>query len=251
MTKICKKCGIEKDVDNFHLDNRAKDGHYHLCKTCRSIRRKLHIRLSTGRKKFDKNLNSAIYRSLKFNKIGTWERIFGFSLAQLKEHLEKQFTSKMTWENYGSYWWIDKIIPRAAYRYQNVKNNEFLKCWSLKNMRPLSKYDCVRKGDKILRELIEKYNLFDILPIGLIVIDKSSSALLRNELESLMKEFIDKFEKHKFFDKDIYIRMMDASTSWNKAEILGIMVDKIRIQQDYNEEKNNFDYTEYLDMLLY
>jgi hypothetical protein len=251
MDKICKKCGQAKSFEEFHVDIKAKDKRKSICKSCRSVRRKLHISLSLGRKKFDKNLNSAIYRSLKFNKSGMWERIFGFSLEQLKEHLEKQFTSKMTWENYGSYWWIDKIIPRVAYRYQNVKNNEFLKCWSLKNMRPLSRYDCVHKGDKVLRELIEKYNLFDILPIGLIVIDKSSSALLRNELETLMKEFIDKLENHKSFDKDIYIRMMDASTSWNKAEILGIMVDKIRILEDYNEEKSSFDYGEYLDMLLY
>jgi hypothetical protein len=251
MDKICKKCGQTKSFEEFHIDIKAKDGHRSICKSCRSVRRKLHISLSIGRKKFDKNLNSAIYRSLKTRKSGSWERIFNFSLEHLVKHLESQFTTKMNWGNYGSYWWIDKIIPRVAYRYQNVKNNEFLKCWSLKNMRPLPKYDCVRKGNKILRELIEKYNLFDIMPVGLVVIDKSSSALLRNELETLMKEFVNKLENDKFFDKNIYIRIMDASTSWNKAEILGIMVDKIRILEDYNEEKSSFDYKEYLDMLLY
>ena len=39
----CKKCGLEKDVNDFHLDKRAKDKHHYFCKTCRSIKRYKHI----------------------------------------------------------------------------------------------------------------------------------------------------------------------------------------------------------------
>jgi len=250
MAKVCKKCGINKELEEFHLDKKMKDGHKSSCKSCRKRGRKLHTQLSSGRKKFDKNLNSAIYRSIKFGKSGRWERILGFTLDELKKHIEKQFTTKMTWENYGTYWWIDKIIPRASYRYQNIKNNEFHKCWSLKNMRPLPKHECVIKGDKVIKELIEQYKLFDILPLGIIVMDNSRELLLRRELETYLKDFIGKLENQKFFDKDLYIRIMDISNSWNKAEILGMMVDKIRIFQDYDEKETNFDYKPYLDVLL-
>ncbi len=35
-TKICTKCGIEKELDCFSKDSRAKDGHRPQCKSCRS-----------------------------------------------------------------------------------------------------------------------------------------------------------------------------------------------------------------------
>jgi hypothetical protein len=205
--------------------------------------------LSPQRRKFDQNLIAAIYRSIKFSKSGNWERILGYTLLQLREHLEKQFTSKMTWQSYGSYWWIDRIIPRSAYRYQNVKNNEFQKCWSLKNTRPMSKYECVRKGNKVLRELIEQYQLFDILPLGLIAFDESKNVLIRNELEKLLKDFVDKLMTIKYLDNNLYVRIIDVATAWNKAEVLNTMVKTIKLFQDY-EENMKFDYVPFLEQLL-
>ena len=35
MTKICSKCGVEKDVEEFHKDNLNKDGLHSDCKLCR------------------------------------------------------------------------------------------------------------------------------------------------------------------------------------------------------------------------
>ena len=80
--------------------------------------------------------------------------------------------------------------------------------------------------------------------------DTSSEALTRLELENMLKDFVEKFFKIKFLDRDLYIRMMDIATAWNKAEILGIMVDRMRIQQDYGEEEISFNYKSYLDLLL-
>lgn len=168
--KHCNKCNIKKKLSEFHIDNSKKDGRKNICKECRkSTRRKL----SKERKVFDRNINASIYKSIKLNKSGRiWERVVGHTLNDLKEHLEKQFTKEMSWDNYGNYWWIDKIIPRRAYIYTDVRNNELRKCWCLKNMRPLSKKDCQKKKDRIIWELIEEYSLFDILPSGLLIIDK-------------------------------------------------------------------------------
>lgn len=93
----------------------------------------------------------------------------GFTLKELKAHLEKQFDENMNWENYGSYWWIDKIIPCSRYR---LIPSEFRKSWSLKNIRPLYKKTCQKKSNKIYLKLVEKYSLYDILPIGVIEFDK-------------------------------------------------------------------------------
>jgi len=34
-TKICTKCGIKKQLSEFHLDKRLKDGHCYQCKICK------------------------------------------------------------------------------------------------------------------------------------------------------------------------------------------------------------------------
>ena len=87
MKKKCTKCKIIKDVSEFHIDNSKKDLHKNICKKCRksSRREKLH----KERKIFDRNVNNSIYRSIKLNKSGRiWERVLGYTLFDLKQHLE-------------------------------------------------------------------------------------------------------------------------------------------------------------------
>lgn len=170
--KKCSKCGQIKDLSSFHRDKAKRDGYKSVCKQCRS-KKKFRIKLSENRKRFDKNINTSIYRAIKSNKSGRmWENLLGYTLTDLKNTLERQFTANMNWDNFGSYWWIDKILPRAIFKYSNVNNNEFKKCWSLKNMRPLLKIECIKKRDKVMWDLIDEYNLYDILPLGLIIVDR-------------------------------------------------------------------------------
>ena len=83
--------------------------------------------------------------------------------------LELGWTPEMNWENYGSYWVVDKIIPTSFYRYSDRINNEFQKAWSIKNLRPLTRVDHNRRGKHIDMDLVELYSLYDILPIGKII----------------------------------------------------------------------------------
>ncbi len=165
---------MHKNLSEFHKDKTKKDGHKSICKTCRKKNHNSEFRkLHKERKIFDRNVNNSIYRSIKLNKSGRiWERVLGYTLVDLKHNLELQFTKEMNWENFGSYWWIDKIIPRSAYDYRQITSNELRKCWSLKNMRPLHKIDCIKKRNKVIWHLIDEYKLYDILPVGLIKIDK-------------------------------------------------------------------------------
>ncbi len=75
-----------------------------------------------------------------------------YSIQELRHHLEKQFDSWMSWNNYGAYkkdkwndndsstwtWQIDHIIPQADLPYTSMNDSNFLLCWSLQNLRPLS-----------------------------------------------------------------------------------------------------------------
>ena len=120
------------------------------------------------------------YKLSSENKSGfIWERITGITLEELKKHLEEQFDENMNWDNYGSYWIVDKIISTSHYSYSTI-NTEFKKAWCLKNMRPLSKIEHTRKKNKIDWELVEKYSLFDILPIGVLDADKNENFIKIN-----------------------------------------------------------------------
>ena len=96
-----------------------------------------------------RSIGALIYFSLRQRKAGRkWEDIVGYSIQDLTKHLEKQFDSNMSWENYGSYWWIDHIRPISLFDYEVSNDQEFKKCWALENLRPLEKITNIKKRDK-------------------------------------------------------------------------------------------------------
>jgi len=99
--------------------------------------------------RLDHNIRWLIADGLKRQKGGLgWEKLVGYTLKDLVEHLEKQFDDKMTWENYGSYWWIDHIKPRSLFQYEIAEDVEFKKCWALTNLQPLERIANIAKGAK-------------------------------------------------------------------------------------------------------
>ena len=68
----------------------------------------------------------------------------------------------MNWENHGIYdsetwddndqstwtWQIDHIIPHSKFNYHSMKDKEFLECWDLKNLRPLSSKQNIIDGNR-------------------------------------------------------------------------------------------------------
>ena len=103
--------------------------------------------------RLNNSIGSAISRSLKGKKHGEkWEKIIGYNLGDLIKHLESQFDNNMSWDNYGSYWSIDHIKPRAAFFYQSPEDDSFKDCWKLNNLRPLEKIENIRKSNKFEQE---------------------------------------------------------------------------------------------------
>lgn len=167
--KVCKTCKKTLPLTYFHIDKKNKDGRKTSCRECRSIVKILP--LSKPRKRFDRNLKHQIYLSIKYDKSGKkWESLLGYTLSDLKKHLENQFDENMNWGNFGEYWWVDRIIPCSRFKYSDL--GEFHKCWCLKNTRPLYKNICQKKSNKIYLSLIKRYSLYDILPIGGIHFEK-------------------------------------------------------------------------------
>lgn len=113
-------------------------------------------------------LISFMLKSTGGSKLGNSIRDFvGWNNFELKNHIEKQFASWMNWNNYGKYnhkiwkdddiatwtWQLDHIIPRSDLPYTNMDDENFKKCWSLNNLRPLSAKQNILDGTSRVRHL--------------------------------------------------------------------------------------------------
>lgn len=93
-------------------------------------------------------MRNAIKKAIKGDKAGrSWESLVGYTLDQLKIHIEKQFQRGMSWANMGE-WHIDHIIPKSLFKYQSAECPEFKAAWALTNLQPLWAGDNKAKGDE-------------------------------------------------------------------------------------------------------
>jgi hypothetical protein len=160
--KQCSKCNEQKSFENFYKDRKAKDGYQSQCKQCRgkgineyyknNPDKRYYSKESSLKKYYKHKVHSNVARLVRRGLVEhtkskpTFE-LLGYSVEQLKQHLESQFTKGMTWDNYGE-WHIDHITPRAKLKYETTDDENFKKCWSLDNLQPLWALDNIKKSDK-------------------------------------------------------------------------------------------------------
>lgn len=102
-------------------------------------RKWLRARMKDPIYKLNKYMSQGVYFSLKKMKNGqSWSTLVDYSLNELKSHLESLFTTNMSWDNYGKYGWhLEHILPICSFKIKEAGDEEFKKCWSLNNLRPL------------------------------------------------------------------------------------------------------------------
>ena len=104
--------------------------------------------------RLNSNIRRSIWESLKTNNLSKngrhWETLVGYTIEELKLHLETQFDSYMNWENHGSYWHLDHIIPLASLTFDSEEHENFKLLWSLGNLQPLFGPENRSKHNKIL-----------------------------------------------------------------------------------------------------
>ena len=102
-------------------------------------------------------IRSAIKQSLKKNSLSKnhrpWETLVGFTIQELKLHLEKQFDSNMNWNNHGTYWHLDHIIPLSSLKFSSVNDENFKFLWCLTNLQPLFGPENISKSNKFIINL--------------------------------------------------------------------------------------------------
>jgi hypothetical protein len=76
----------------------------------------------------------------------------GCNIQYLREWFEYNFEPEMNWENYGSYWSIDHIIP--VNKFDLTNEDEKLKCWNWSNLMPVTiKYNSSKKSNFDLNQI--------------------------------------------------------------------------------------------------
>ena len=172
----CSNCGgwFPPTLEFFHRSKTSIRGLRKECKECRNAKVRKHNKQYWKDNKKDITIKRTIYKRERYknnpmfklnvcisaairgslynsSKNGHhWEGLVGYTLQDLREHLESQFQSGMTWDNHGIHGWhIDHIIPKASFNFITYEDPEFLKCWALDNLQPLWAEDNLRKGTKV------------------------------------------------------------------------------------------------------
>lgn len=164
LTKERSKIWAEENKDKVNISKRKwssahKNHMYEVSKIWRSenidkvraMRRKHIAKVrSVPKGRLSTNISRNIRASIVNAKGGThWEELVGFTIDQLKKHLEKRFKPGMTWENYGTYWQIDHKTPVSVFNFEKPEDIDFRLCWSLKNLQPLEAKENNKKRAKI------------------------------------------------------------------------------------------------------
>jgi hypothetical protein len=94
----------------------------------------------------NRNVRHAVAKSLRGMKAGrSWESLVGYTLAELRAHLEARFVDSMGWHNMGE-WHVDHERPLASFNITGADCPDFKSAWALSNLQPLWAPDNLRKG---------------------------------------------------------------------------------------------------------
>lgn len=119
----------------------------------KEIRRKWQRDYVARRKKEDPEYRLRMTMRSRFAKfkrgynLKSISHLLGCSHQELRSHLESKMDRKMSWDNYGSYWHIDHILPCASFDHNDPKQVE--QCWHWTNLQPMRAKDNLKKGFSI------------------------------------------------------------------------------------------------------
>lgn len=99
----------------------------------------------------DNRIAAGIYRSIRKKDVkNEWELMLGFTVDELKIHLEKLFKPNMTWEKFiNGEIHIDHKIPLSVFNFTSPDHIDFKRCWCLTNLQPLWAKENLKKGAKL------------------------------------------------------------------------------------------------------
>lgn len=94
-------------------------------------------------------------RKVKQSKYSRTFHMLGYSLQNLREHVEKEMKPGMTWDNFGKKGWhIEHKMPKALFEKistftdsEQIKQQIIKECWSLSNLTTMIGAENLKKSD--------------------------------------------------------------------------------------------------------
>jgi len=162
---------------NYYLNNKEKI--VKMCSENFSYRWKNSIEMQ-----LHSNVSNAIRKQIK--KENNTFSMLPYNIKELKAYL-KTTIKEFSWDDYsGDKYHIDHIIPKSLYTFTSYKDDDFQKCWNLRNLRLTPVIVNLSKSNTLDYNLIEKYKIYDLLPDKIINENKSlrSKEFNKNILKS-------------------------------------------------------------------
>jgi hypothetical protein len=113
----------------------------------------------------DRNIRQCLTYVIKKDGPFRWNKILGFTKEEFLEHIKSEFEEGMDFSNYGK-WVISFHIPKRCYNFKSLRDEDFYRFWSLKNITPRWLKDAQHQKKQIKKVELDKYGLWDILPTG-------------------------------------------------------------------------------------
>lgn len=165
--KICRYCGALYKTVNARVgfcSHRCQNTNWRRVANQRNTERwrkdkrnsYLRVKLQANREwRIKSFVHKTVWRYLRHGIKPTNSKIAAalpYSIPQLKAHLEAQFDNAngFTWENYGTLWELDHIVPQAMFHFTSLDEKAFRDCWALGNLRPLKCHDNLMKRDTVI-----------------------------------------------------------------------------------------------------
>ena len=130
---------IKEYNHNYNKDNRDK------------IQLRQNIQHKERRKtdhnyKLRTNLGKRLYKAIKL-KTNKTNDLLGSDINSIKKWIEYNFYGDMSWENYGSLWHVDHVVPCSMFDLKKDENQKI--CFNWCNLRPLYAEDNLVKNNTL------------------------------------------------------------------------------------------------------
>lgn len=119
----------------------------HARATCRERQR--HRRATDIKYRLKGRMSARLHDMLKGKAGKRSEDLLGYTMDELKQHIERQFTKGMSWDKVRrGVIEIDHIIPVREFNITSYDDPDFAMCWALSNLRPMWAKDNRSKNGK-------------------------------------------------------------------------------------------------------
>lgn len=142
----CRICNTVKGIE-FFIIRKDNGKHRNECNDCSNLIQRERL-INNIQYRLKKSNRGHVHRYLTSGnglKTKSSSKYLGISVFLLKKWFEYQFEPEMSWDNYGTYWTIDHVLPLSLFDMTNLTHQNISLNW--KNLRPCT--DNFIKNNKI------------------------------------------------------------------------------------------------------